>query len=367
MKNKLWFLKKFKGVLSIIVLICHLWSVLEGEPEARFFINFISRVFSQNFAYYVDRLFVEIGGIAVWYFFIITGIGIRMSLDSRENIAYKRITSRYFKLMIPVLLISFVSFVLMKLQLFACNFSNDTCLSEWTIGKNAFEPNLIEMIRISVFGMWFTNELNCYVTFTWCMFTFLWGAYVCYAIWGISHSWETKHTFIFLLFLSFLLRENNISLCIWGYLIAELYCTTSNYALSKYVAGKICVCVVAIFTVLASILTCNILIRELLVFFSCCIMVFNADKFERILSRKTVTFLGNISYEIYLIQYVVLFTVTSYLYQHLYPYGAMFSEIVSAILTIPIVIICAIFFSCIIKYLGILGTRVESRILKMNK
>ena len=139
-KNELQFLKNFKGILSISVLICHLWSILEGEPTARFLVNYISKEFSQKAAFYIDRFFVEIGGVAVWYFFIITGIGVRMSMEKKDNISYMRFVKRYTKLMIPVLLISLVSFGLMKFRLFACYFSNNTCLSEWTVSKNSFEP-----------------------------------------------------------------------------------------------------------------------------------------------------------------------------------------------------------------------------------
>lgn len=124
-KNELQFLKNFKGILSISVLICHLWSILEGEPTARFLVNYISKEFSQKLAFYVERFFVEIGGVAVWYFFIITGIGVRMSMERQYNdiISWKRVVKRYEKLMIPVLLVSLVCFVLMKFQLFACYFN----------------------------------------------------------------------------------------------------------------------------------------------------------------------------------------------------------------------------------------------------
>ena len=124
-KNELQFLKNFKGILSISVLICHLWSILEGEPTARFLVNYISNEFSQKAAFYIDRFFVEIGGVAVWYFFIITGIGVRMSMERQYNdiISWKRVVKRYEKLMIPVLLVSLVCFVLMKFQLFACYFN----------------------------------------------------------------------------------------------------------------------------------------------------------------------------------------------------------------------------------------------------
>lgn len=357
MKNNLLFLKKYKGVLSIIVLICHLWSVLEGEPKARFLVNYISNAHSQKLAFYVDRFFVEIGGVAVWYFLIITGIGIRMSMEGKDNISYKDIFLRYKKLMIPVVFVSFVSFILMKMRLFACYFNNNTCLSEWTIGKNAFEPKFFDMIEISVFRMWFTNEVNGYNTFTWCMFTFLWGGYVCYAIWGISHSWETKHIVIGLIFLLFLFRDNNIVLCIGGYLMAELYCSVNNVPLSKYVPGNICVIIVFLFTLSASIMTCSSHIRELLIIISSSIIIFNADFFEQILSGKIFEFFGRISYEVYLVQYVILFTLTSYIYQSLYSSGALFSEVISSIITIPIVLICATLLSSIIKCFSTIYTK----------
>lgn len=43
------------------------------------------------------------------------------------------------------------------------------------MSKNTFEPNFFEILRLSIYGMWFTNEVNVYVTFTWCMSIFLWG------------------------------------------------------------------------------------------------------------------------------------------------------------------------------------------------
>lgn len=363
-KNELQFLKNFKGILSISVLICHLWSILEGEPTARFLVNYISKEFSQKAAFYIDRFFVEIGGVAVWYFFIITGIGVRMSMEKKDNISYMRFVKRYTKLMIPVLLISLVSFGLMKCRLFACYFSNNTCLSEWTVSKNSFEPNFFEMLRLSIYGMWFTNEVNVYVTFTWCMSIFLWGAYVCYAIWGVSHSWETKHIITILVFLVFLLRDNNIVLCILGYMIADIFCRLKiDFDILKSPPKTLCVSLVVLFTIISSVINCNIYIRELLIFFSSCIIVFNADFFEQILSRKVLDFLGNISYEIYLIHYVVLFTVTSYIYQYFYQFGALLSEIISVIITIPIVLLCATLLSRGLNYFSIIKQRCEDKSL----
>lgn len=162
----------------------------------------------------------------------------------------------------------------------------------------------------------------------------------------------------------FLLRDNNIVLCILGYMIADIFCRVKiDFNKIKSPPKTLCVSLVVSFTIISSVINCNIYIRELLIFFSSCIIVFNADFFEQILSRKVLDFLGNISYEIYLIHYVVLFTVTSYIYQYFYQFGALLSEIISVIITIPIVLLCATLFSRGLNYFSIIKQRCEAKSL----
>ena len=93
------------------------------------------------------------------------------------------------------------------------------------------------------------------------------GAYVCYAIWGVSHSWETKHVIIMLVLLVFLLRDNNIVLCILGYMLADIFCRLEiNFDILKSLPKTLCVSLVVLFTTISSVINCNIYIRELLVF-----------------------------------------------------------------------------------------------------
>lgn len=345
------FLSSIKGILCIFVLFHHLWTLLESGGGG-VLIPFIATHISENVSTYVNHFFCQLGRFSVFAFFLITGVGIRMAYEEKRCVSPQSIFMRYIKLMYPIFLVSLISYFLMKLKLFACNFPDQSFLSSWALAHNAFEPNIFEVLRISVIDLWMYNGSNPYVSFTWCMYCFLWGGYLCYALAVLIQNWKIHYRILFFIMLLAVFYNTDLVLFIVGFFIADIYCE-KNVICNNKVGQVISLLLVFCIFIIANAYMDNYLLREVLAGIIMFIILCNSEFYASILSGKILKFLGKISWSLYLVQYSVIFSLACFSFQKISKVrsGAT-AELVTVVITTVTVIGLSIPFTQLTEWLN---------------
>ena len=351
-KNDLKFISSIKGILCIVVLLHHLWLLLESECNG-FLVPYINNHISNNLSEQINVFFNSSGRFAVLGFFVITGIGIRMAFKKTGTISPRSIFMRYIKLMYPILIVSMISYIFMKLKLFVCYFPDTSYFSEWALGHNSFIPNILDVIKISLCDLWKFNGTNAYVSFTWCMYAFLWGGYLCYAIAAITQNWKVLYKLFFFVILCIAFYNTDLLLFIIGFYIADIYCELDTISLNNKISNLISIPIIILLIILGNNCITNYILKEISVALIFSIIICNSHFYHKILSTKPLKYLGRISWNIYLLQYPILFTFSCFVFQFIYRRSGMFTaEVLTVILTILVVIALAIPFTYFTDYLN---------------
>ncbi|MDO4344108.1 MAG: acyltransferase family protein [Eubacteriales bacterium] len=348
-KSNLKFLSSIKGILCITVLLHHLWLLFEAERDGFIMANNTS-VLVEKISYFWQA----IGRTSVFGFFIITGIGIRMSFERTKKVSPRSILMRYVKLMYPILAVSMISYFLMKFKLFACYFPDTSCFSSWALGHNNFVPDLLNVIKISVFDLWKYQGMNPYVSFTWPMYCFLWGGYLCYAIASVTQGWKKSYKLFFFIMLCALFYHTDLLLFIIGFAIGDLYCEPGFVPFNHSVLNVISTVLIIMLTVLSnsSYLT-DYVLREIVTGIVFLLIVFNSNFYDKCLSGRSLRFLGKISWNVYLLQYPIMFTFSCAVFQHIYNLrGMAVAEVLAVIFTIAAVILLSTLFTWFTDYIN---------------
>ncbi|GKX60636.1 acyltransferase family protein [Leminorella grimontii] len=259
---------------------------------------------------YVDHVwlrFLTNAHLSVLVFFVLSGYVLSVSqiFSSKRNTAVSTV-ARLFRLSFPILLISFVAYIMMRLDLFYNTQAATTDAAKSWLGRFfVFEPNLFDVLKFSFFDVFFSyNEQATYNSSLWTMPIEMFGSLLIYSYIAIFRK-ENPNWIISIALIIYFYNFNPFMFCFMvGYILAELR-LNNNFV----VTGVKDYLMIVAFLVMIYIDTYHRPIGEIyqaveaVVFV---VIISYSGVLSKIFSSKISRFMGKISFSLYLVQIVVI-------------------------------------------------------------
>lgn len=303
------------------------------------------------------------GTFSVAVFFVLSGFVLSLSFFRRRDysVLVTAAARRYFRLMFPVLASVMLAFVIMTISSGAHHATGQITGSPWLNYFWNFTPNLWEALRQGTFGAFFNGESS-YNSNLWTMQVELIGSFIVFGIlaffgklrrrWFIyvalaiifSHSWYLA--FLLGLIISDIwvnfpaIKEKITPRLATGLLMAGVVAGSWHYSHNLY-GGFYQYLQLPFFGLTGT----EQLIRTLGA--ACLIIaVLRLAWLSRFFKLRPLQYLGKISFSLYLVHFLVIYSFSCYIFNLLYPsigYGPSF--VVMLTLSIPVIGIMSHYFT----------------------
>ena len=362
------YLDGIRGVAAVVVVILHyfvafypaLWTGEVNDIKTKSGIEIFIATTPLNTLY--D------GSLCVCVFFILSGYVLPYRLfkyDDKESIISGSLR-RYIRLMIPVLFSIIIAFICMKFRLFRNLDVAPLTSSEWLAGFYKFQPKLVDAIKQGVYGVFIKGNSD-YNPVLWTMYYEFWGSFIVFSISYILNKVKNRHyIYIIIIIIS---MQTKFFPFILGIVICDFY--HNNYRIDNNIT-KIFLLVIGLFLssyppniqvegTMYSFMKIDALVEPAYFYHSIggallIIVLLNSDFLKRIFSNKVFNFLGKISFSMYLIHFVILNSLSSYLFLKLVDMNISYLLNVSIVIIISISIILPLSY-CMYKYVDLIGIR----------
>lgn len=289
--SRLYFLDGIRGWGSLVVLMYHVFGALRVSPKST---DFLFKVPFFN------------GTLAVWIFFIISGFSLSISycLIKENNILTRIALGRYFRLSIPILIISLLILCLFRLGLFP---KVSDRLPVDMRGLVDHIPTLWEAIKSAIYGVYFDNSAyKILIPPLWTMMYEFWGSLLILCSLSLIGKLP-KRIFIYMALIFFAYEVNPYYTTFFiGLIFAEIYSFPRLKENLVLPAKLLLIPAIYLCTKLPGAGANFYLIASFLLSFS---LIFNPIMCK-FLSNKLSCFLGSISYTLYLSHGAILLVFT---------------------------------------------------------
>ncbi|NTW26761.1 MAG: acyltransferase [Candidatus Moranbacteria bacterium] len=298
------------------------------------------------------------GNFMVAIFFVLSGFVLSHKFLLRKDVAIltEGAVKRYLRLALPVACSVLLAFVLMKFSLFYNQQAAAVSGSNWLGGLWTFNPNLMDALRQTFIGVFFTNALNYNVTLWTVSFEFF-GALLIFSFLALFGNMKNRY-WVYLLAAIFFFQTYYLAF-ILGMLLADLM-ANENAIVRKFNKSKLLragLLLVGLFlgsypsgrgaggTIYALMekdyLTDSAVLYHIWGAFLVILILLNSKRMHKIFSAKILLFLGEISFTMYLLHFAILGSFSSFVFLKLaahLPYASAFwiSFALSCGLLIPV-------------------------------
>lgn len=338
-KLRLDFLDGIRGWASLMVFLFHL----------------IVQLLSGTTPSYKNKLFAFAldGDFAVYIFFVLSGfvLSIKFILSPGKYSVAQAVLARYFRLMIPILITSFIAYMLMLAHaMYNVPAAGPALAPPWFAGYFNFEPTLKYFLQFNLYYVFFnfTPDVNFNPVLWTISFEFI-GSMLVYVIIAFFRTDKNRTFLVPVAFLIlFNLAYNPIMACFAiGYVLAELYVAyskrLSNSALINWSTPLLfCIPIVCstfyrtdnkmYLALLATLLVASVSFSGVL---------------KQFFSNRVSRFLGKISFPLYLIHLPLVCSYSSYLFLTLptmgYTQQATSNIIVATTIPLGILLACVLY------------------------
>jgi len=351
------FLDGIRGWASIIVLLAHITVGL----------------FAYTIPLYGKLKILSDGSFAVILFFVLSGTVLSFShLKSREKVL-ESVLGRYFRLLIPIAISTFIAFILLKNNLFlnaavgdAIDKVNPSLGNKQRFG-NLFSvpPEFFTFIKFTFFDVFFYYKApKSYNPPLWTMSHELIGSYLLYFYIYFFHTLKKTYIRASLITVIILLIKNTAGCFMLGYLAARIFnefLWVKKYAIVRWISLSI---FMVTFYVICFAKPTSSLIVSLLAFLMIISIGFSAN-LKKFFELNISQFLGKISFNLYLIHVPIMCSITSYFYLHFFVSAA--DKIIAANLIILLTILISVTFAYLLlpfeKFAIIISKKIAKKIL----
>ncbi len=379
-KKRLEFIEGFKGFACLSVILSHF--VLA-------FCNVLVTCSSLN-AHGSSKLELLLGktplnlfysgNFGVYVFFIVSGFVLSYAffMKKDENYLKRGVIKRYFRLLLPIVVVNLFVFLLMKFSLtYNTQVADFTKNPVWFGKFNTFDPSIFSVLKEAFFGNFFGFQSN-YVSPLWTISYEIYGSFLVFFFLGLFGKEKIRYPLYIILIL--LLRDLNYISFIVGMLICDVvvngfpyldaykskkwlpYLTFivgiyfASYPLQADVEGTIYQIInYSQFGIPAA--TVNHFLGASLMIFA----LVSSSLLQKLFERKPFRFLGKYSFGLYLIHWPIMLSLSSYiLYKGMNgPLGYYELLLFDFIVTIIVVFILSIL---LVKYIDSKGVRMANKI-----
>jgi peptidoglycan/LPS O-acetylase OafA/YrhL len=360
------YLDGLRGLAAMIVCFGHFIGAFapdltSGDPAALFFQKYPAI----NFFVFSPCNILYNASLAVFIFFVLSGyvLSYPYFLGGDKKIILPGMYKRYFRLTIPVFFSCIIAYFCMTLNLFFHHKASVLAQSDFLASKYNFAPDLYNMVKFSLFDVYFNyNGKVSYNHPLWIMPIELFGSFFCLFLLLLFGSSRIRYGIYFLLLL--LSPYNGWLFFLSPFVLGMMLCdiTTRGDKKRMLLNNKIVLLILfATGIFLASFKSDKIffykalgnnLITDLYGSLST-FFYLNASAFliicaishsqflKTFFSHRILLFLGRISFMIYLLHFIVLCSLSSFLYYILSSLGAsqLICFTVTSAISIPVIIL----------------------------
>ncbi len=332
-----------RGLAAIIVIFAHVIAAFYPILHPLIVVNPMTLEYLTNQPILIKSIiFTPVtifynGFFAVMIFLILSGyvISYNCVYNTDENYIASSIIRRYFRLTLPILVICLISYSLIKFNLFSNVEAAMLSQSPWFAYYYHCDANFLEMLKFVFFGEYWGNSIEdviCFNTVLWMMFVLLLESYLVYAFYAVFGKVGKKIRVLLYIALIIIFYKSLYLAIILGMILYEidinnLFRNTKGIVLLVILLLGI---YLSSFTrydfPLYSILDIDLIKDSLesyisLVYFYnilgafLVLFVFLKSSFsKKIFSKKLPLYLGKISFSIYLLHFMVISSLSSYVY-----------------------------------------------------
>lgn len=293
-KSRIYFLDGLRGWGAVGVVLYHFW--VAGFPK------------SQEIATFLQKIFIFNGGLAVYIFFMVSGFSLTVAYFTNNNylILKKILIGRYFRLILPIGIASLICFICMKTKIIP---PVELRTGNW---KNFLvtTPSIIEFVRFHFFDVFYNfSHARSLIPPLWTMEIEFIGSIILLSSLLFVNELKSKFFFFILCCVSFWFNYL-YSLFFIGAALAWFYSqfTPKNTVLIGYLASIVALISSWFFKYFDTSGTFSILFQT-----GCCLSFFISAMYckpvQDFLSSPISLYLGKISFSLYLIHSVVMWTV----------------------------------------------------------
>lgn len=340
--NKLKYVDGLRGMGAAIVYICHFvlafyFAAYSLDPSQ----SHIAGAFEVALGKTPVNLLFN-GNFAVRLFYLISGYVLCLSYFKTydRNKLYEGQKKRYFRLVIPILFTNFVVFLMMRLGFYHnAQASQITKSIPWLRDFNGMQPDFISMLKESLFGAFFFGS-NQYNGVLWTIPVLFLGALLVYAVAALFGRWKYRYVVYAVLCIALLFGNRNITMdyiaILSGYFLCDFMQTQKKWVtlIQKikwilpllFVAGLY----LASYPVqpgdgsilkntVYSVLRIPMVVPYHLAGALCIVFaVLNSEQLQRFFGNALFTYLGKISFSLYLIHFPIIATFSCWFFLHFY-------------------------------------------------
>ncbi len=271
--------------------------------------------------------FITDGHLAVFIFFVLSGFALSITFIKRpQKISIPlAVITRYFRLLIPILLTSFIVYCLMKAHLmFNIQVAELANSKAWLGTFYDFEASLIGLLKFCFFDVFFHYErTTSYNIVLWTMPIEYAGSLLIYLSIGLFRH-ENRKIYLFPLVTAalYLLRNDSALACfIFGYFLAEIYFSYGHIIKKLKFINIISILLFIVPIVISTFYRPEDDKYTALLAFILVSSVTFSPLLKNFFSNSLSRFLGRISFPLYLIHMIVVSSWSSYLFLNLPHYG----------------------------------------------
>jgi peptidoglycan/LPS O-acetylase OafA/YrhL len=345
-----------RGVAALVVVLCHYSNAFLPSVHGR--ISPTHTAFDGLIASTPLHLFIG-GEFAVSVFFVLSGFVLTQKFfrTKSHSIIISSAARRYFRLMFPVLASILVSFVLLSLGFMQLQYMNlAPASSDW-----AFAPNILQALYQGLYGVFFT-EFNTYNPVLWTMQIELIGSFILFMFLALFGKLEKRWVF-YIIFGLVLLKTNYLAFLL-GMVLSDVWVNRPSIKLrinsatssGLFVAGLALGAwyISPLFPPIYAGLTLPFMDTTETALFShtigalfLIVATLRLGWLTKILENKACQYLGRISFSMYLLHFIILGSVASYLFNHFFilHLGYLASVVAVSLVCIPITFIASSIFT----------------------
>jgi len=319
-------------------------------------------------AFVFTPLIIFYNGIfAIFIFLIISGYVVSYNCfhNKDENYITASFFKRYFRLAIPILFSCVISYFLLEVGAFSNIKASGESHSPWLSQFYACDANFFNMIKFALYDVYIkvysAENLLCYGAILWMMYALLLGSFLIYAFYALFARAHSKLRIFIYIALIIIFSKSIILAVILGMILCDMDANNIFQNVNKIIllimllSGIYLASVIRLdfpfYTILDidfmknyfgagyDLLQFYYIIAAFLLFFALSRLSFS----KKVFSSKAAVYIGKISFSIYILHFIVICSLSSYIFVR-FNASAELSFIVTTAMTIIVTILLSHIF-----------------------
>lgn len=338
--KKIYFFEGVRGIAAFIVVISHFIQVFypalySMDPEL------IHNDFEKSVPQTPLNFFYN-GNFAVCIFFVLSGfvLSYKYIVKKDKEILVESAVKRYFRLAIPVTASVLLAYVLLKFNLYYFGYSTYITKSTMT-DFYAMEPSIISALKEALVGSFFYNEFS-HNAVLWTMYYELIGSFIVFSFLALFGN--SKNRFVFYIVLLVLFWNTYFIAFVLGMMLCDIY-HHMNSKLALFLKNRVVVFLFLIggiylgsfpyvdskgtiyeVIVIQSFNINYFMMAHIIGAFLILVAVLNSNILQKFFELKPFLYLGNISFSLYLIHFIIINSVSCYIFLKIYKMGISYNQ-----------------------------------------